>query len=770
MIPILFSPNVREYNNNGLGVLVDVDYCTVTEERNGEFELKLQYPVSGRHYDDLAVDCQILAKANETGKPQAFRIYSISKPMNGIVTVSAEHVSYELSSIIVSPFSATSVGDALNKIKANSINENPFDFWTDKNTVATMSQNVLLSARSLLGGVSGSVLDVYTGEYEFDNYSVKLHKNRGTDNGVVISYSKNLTGVKCDERIDGVVTGAIAYWSAETDGILLSVYGDLQTIDTDLSYSRNIIVDCSSDFEDPPSIDALNERAREYVEKHKNIPYFSVSVEFVNLGDTEEYKQYKGLYRVNLCDTVTVKHPVYGIDVKAKVVKTVFDSVNEKYEKIQIGETSANISKTIASQEKEISKKIGRSDLEKAVSNATNSIAGNKGGYFVIYPSATNAQEVLFLDEPSVEEAKNVWRWNLSGLGHSSNGYNGPFGTAITADGQIVADFITAGELNGAIITAGTISADQISTGVLSSVNGYSYFSLNTGAAVFGGKEYNTTINQGGISQSLKSTYGVVGGLIPTGDASKYYESAYYVDGHSSGFSIDYQHQDESFSAIAVFDKNGVVLDKVLKVNNTGNTARGVVVYRTTTLGTNCVSLGVSSLKSNPSGCFDVYNFGNEQNSYTRLEFARSNGEAYVSIRGAIVDNGVATYSNDLELGKNMWFAGSMVASSMVASSFDVSSVERKKENIEEQQSVLQMFKGSKIYNFDYKEKKGKNKRVGFVIERETPECVICDDKEHINLYSMASLNWRATQELLERLESLEKRCYNNGKQNQNET
>lgn len=586
MMPILFAPKSREYNNNGLGVLVDVGYCTVIEERNGAFELELQYPVNGNHYADLAVDCQILAKPNETSNPQAFRIYNISKPMNGVVTVRAEHISYELSSVVVSPFSASNVLEALSKIKSNSVTENVFTFRTDKNTVANMSHSTPISARSLLGGVAGSVLDTYNGEFEFDNYTVKLHQNRGDDNGVVIAYAKNLTGVKCEERSDGIVTGAIAYWSGETYGIAQAVYGDLQTIETSLSYSRNVIVDCSSEFETPPSKASLNEYATKYIQNHKNVPYFSVSVEFVNLGDTEEYKQYKGLYRVNLCDTVTVRHPLYGIDVKAKVIKTVFDSVREKYEKIEIGEYSANISQTIAAQEKEIAQKVGFSELDKAVANATASIAGNKGGYVVLYPSAVQPQELLILDKPSIGEAANVWRWNLSGLGHSNTGYNGDFTTAITADGQIVADFITTGTLNASLLNVINLSADSINTGILSSKDGKTFLDLNSGElqmhskgvfATIGSSDNSTAfvLRENGIgdlfsfySPTSYSIWAMTGGAAITSPRSQAETGVFFQDyalsvwGHFNGF-VSGMSINPSQRKVSLYarDVNGATLD-----------------------------------------------------------------------------------------------------------------------------------------------------------------------------------------------------------------
>lgn len=670
MMPILFAPKSREYNNNGLGVLVDVGYCTVIEERNGAFELELQYPVNGNHYADLAVDCQILAKPNETSNPQAFRIYNISKPMNGVVTVRAEHISYELSSVVVSPFSASNVLEALSKIKSNSITENVFTFRTDKNTVANMSHSTPLSARSLLGGVAGSVLDTYTGEFEFDNYTVKLHQKRGADNGVVIAYAKNLTGVKCEERSDGVVTGAIAYWTGETDGIAQAVYGDLQTIETSLSYSRNVIVDCSSEFTDPPSKESLNEYATKYIKEHKNVPYFSVSVEFVNLGDTEEYKQYKGLYRVNLCDTVTVRHPLYGIDVKSKVVKTVFDCVREKYEKIEVGEVSANISQTIVAQEKEIAQKVGFSELDKAVANATSAIAGNKGGYVVLYPNAIQPQELLILDKPIIGEAANVWRWNLSGLGHSNTGYNGDFTTAITADGQIVADFITTGTLDAKNLTVKNLNAGSITSGVLTSTNGRSSFSLDTGTAQFGGDTYYTQISSGAIRQYLSSAGGLIGGFLPIGTKEELWESVFYDKENSNGVSVNRRNADGTLTGVVSFNlENEFVI-----TTNSGKTEDvpwAIRHYRKSIFNGKTsvqqLNIGLSKTVENDYPCVCLeHGLGGASNAITRIDIYKGSGEAYSVIRSCHQGN----YSPKLEIGQKLWWGGDFHSYGGITASF----------------------------------------------------------------------------------------------------
>lgn len=342
MIPFLFRPDATEFYNEGIGAMVDAASCRITEERNGTYELQMQYPVSGNLFQYISVDCIIVAKPNTSKESinQAFRIYKITKPVSGLVTINAEHISYQLSNIIVNPFYSTQASDALNKIRDNSISENPFTFYTDIDDLAfgEVQFDVPTSARALLGGIDYSVLDAFGGEYEFNNFNVYLFKNRGLDRGVTIEYGKNLVGFKLEEKLNGIATGALCVWTEfdEDGNVLNQVYGDLERAYTHLSYSRDVVVDCSSEFDEVPTREQLNEKAQEFLLKSKNDMYISATVEFVNLGDTEEYKQFKHLEEVNICDTITVKHPIYGFSAKTKVVKTVYDVIAERYEKIQV--------------------------------------------------------------------------------------------------------------------------------------------------------------------------------------------------------------------------------------------------------------------------------------------------------------------------------------------------------------------------------------------------------------------------------------------------
>jgi phage minor structural protein len=489
MNPILFNPKETEFESFGLGVLSDCVSCQVTEERNGVFECEFQYPVSGLHYDLLQNDCLIKTKPNETKEPQLFRIYQISKPLNGIVTCKAEHISYRLNSITVSSFTAGSAAEALVKLKANSAVENPFTFWTDLSTKAQMTVEVPSSCRSLLGGTEGSFLDVYGGEFEWDNYTVKIHKKRGQDNGVVIEYGKNLTDLNQEEAISNLITGVHPYWRStgteEEPGELVELDGEkVITVRTDYSYPRIIPLDLSGEFEEKPTSQQLEEKAREYIEKSGIlVPSVSLKVSFAPLWQSPEYEKYQLLERVSLCDEVTVRFPKLGVDAKAKVIKTVYDALRERYVSIELGDAKSNFADTIVNNTKELEKVKnevkGFPELMKGeIDRATDWIT-NGAGYMVAVKDANgNWKEICSLDVPDLDKALHVWRWNNGGFGYSGTGYNGPYAVAITQDGHIVADFIT----------TGTLTANIIRAGILSSLDGKSYWNLETGELVVSGE------------------------------------------------------------------------------------------------------------------------------------------------------------------------------------------------------------------------------------------------------------------------------------------
>ena len=417
MIPILYNSTETDFTTQGLGALADAISCRVTEERNGIYELEMEYPQTGIHFEDIRNGNIIMAIPSPYRAAQPFRIYRVTKPLNGNVTVYASHISYDLNKIPVSPFSASSASSALAGIKTNMQIQNNFQFWTDKTTDADFSAQVPAACRSLLGGQEGSILDVYGGEYEWDRFAVRLYNKRGADSGVVIRYGKNLTGLNQEGDISSLVTGICPYWFSD---------GTLVMCDPPIIYREGMTaqsavpVDFTQQFENAPTAAQLQEAAESYIENNDiGEPIVSLDVEFIQLEQMSEFEGMALLEKCDLCDTVTVQYEQAGIDVEAEIVSIQTDVLLERYEKMQVGSIRANIAQTIADQQAQISQIGSSSVIQVAIQNATNWITGGRGGY-VIFQLNANGQpdEILIMDQPSVESAQKVWRWNQGGLGY----------------------------------------------------------------------------------------------------------------------------------------------------------------------------------------------------------------------------------------------------------------------------------------------------------------------------------------------------------------
>lgn len=500
MKPVLFPAGATAFNTNGLGRLSNAISCFVEEERNGKYELELEYPVDGIHFSEITHSRIIKAIPADGKDPQPFRIYYISKPINGKVTVKAEHISYQLNHIpLVPPLAATTPAEALLKIENNTCEVCPFEFWTDKSSQGSWSVDVPISARAALGGEKGSVLQVFGGgEFEWDGYTVRLYQERGIDRNVTIRYGKNLTDLRQEESIDSTITGIAPYWrgtpkgsDAEETVILPEKVLHSQNASY-YPYQRTVPLDLSSEFDDKPTEAQLREVARAYMSANNiGVPKVSIKISFVALWQTEEYRNIANLERVNLCDTVHVVFPSLGVNATAKVIRTKYNVLNEMYDEIEIGEASGNMAKTLRSDiDKSVdisteSVRSAKSELRKAIEHATELITGGLGGYVVFSQNEDGEpEEILIMDKPDVAQAVNVIRLNKNGIGFSRNGYGGPFANAWTIDGRLVADFIT----------TGTLTAVLIKAGILSDVNNLNYWNMETGefrlaaTATVGGK------------------------------------------------------------------------------------------------------------------------------------------------------------------------------------------------------------------------------------------------------------------------------------------
>jgi phage minor structural protein len=514
MIPILYSENTTQFNTNGLGRLDDLIDCTVTEERNGEFYLIATIPITSRMYPLIGLSKIIYAVAHDGDDGQAFRISKISKPFDGKVEIEAQHISYQLSWIPLKPFTAGNCPEAISKIVTMSAENNPFTFWTDIQTVANYSQEVPASVRSRLGGTEGSLLDVYGGEYEFDNYTVKLHSARGQNKGVTLRYGKNITDIKQEESIESTYTGICPYWQGNDDTLVtISGYVVESEYASHYPFNRTKIVDFSSEFENEPTGAQLLAAAQSYINRNNiGVPSVSIDVSFIALWQTEEYKDIANLERVQLCDTVTVLFDKLDIAVTAKVVRTEYDVLMERYNEITIGSVSSSLATTISGMDNEVTQNIknAKSEMQKAINNATAQITGAKGGVIQTHFNADGEPyEMTIANNKNLASATKVWRWNIGGLGFSNTGYDGQYRTAITQDGSIVADFITTGTLDASQANITNINASNINTGTVKNAkNNDNYWNLLTGEfKTTNGTFVNATVTGNFTSAASDGTY-----------------------------------------------------------------------------------------------------------------------------------------------------------------------------------------------------------------------------------------------------------------------
>ena len=503
MIPILYNRDETRFVTNGIGRLSDCTRFIVTEERNGIYEAEFDYPITGVHFDEISLGKIVACTHDDKHDIQPFVIYSRSVPdLNGIVTFNAHHISYRLNDVVVMPYTAGSVAAALNGISINSVNSNPFTFWTDKTTTAEFTNEVPRNARNMLGGEENSILDVFGGgDYEFDKFTVKLHAHRGQDSDVEIRYSKNLTNLS--QTIDGgeSYNAVVPYWMG-SEGELVTLPEKMLVFsgtEPQIAYltDHNLIIirtetdepievaytiadaapmDLSDAFEEQPTVEQLRAAAIARFETSDAwLPNENLTVDFVQLWQTAEFEEYSALQRVSLCDTVSVYYPQVGIsEVKQRVVKVVYDVLMDRYDSIELGQVQTSLGQAIQTQ---IMENVPTTSMmDAAIQYATDLIRGGLGGYVVMTPGANGyPQEILIMDTPDVDTAVNVWRFNQGGLGHSHSGYQGPFDDiALTQDGKINASMITTGVLNANLITAGMITDST----------GRNYWNLDSGQLV----------------------------------------------------------------------------------------------------------------------------------------------------------------------------------------------------------------------------------------------------------------------------------------------
>lgn len=510
MIPILFEKTETSFTTNGVGRLSDAISCIVTEERNGAYELEMEYVEGGAHSAEIDIDSIIYAKPAAYSTDQPFRVYKMTKPLNRRFKIYARHISYDLANIIVMPCGPYyGASTALAGMAANTTGMNGFTIGTvTASQTGTFTVNAPASFRNWIGGREGSILDIYGGELEWDKKVVKLHQSRGTNRGLTLRYGKNISDISQDQDNGWTVTGLVPYYKDANEVVL--TLPEKAVYKSGASYStptRLTNLDCQSMIDEQaireanPSdteaqiegklINAMRTAAQAYADANlTGVPDSSIEVSFVNLGDTEEYKAEKSLFtQAGLCDTVTVYFERLGIQAQEKIIKTVYNTLLERFESLTIGKARANlgdkfgsisasVSGSAAATEKHAAdmaaereaEAIAAAEANAAAAIATNTalITGVDGGYVRINRDSNGKPyEILIMDNPDIAQAVKLWRWNINGLGYSETGYNGTYTTALSMAGIFNTDFIAANTLSGTKIIAGTLDAGKITTGTL---------------------------------------------------------------------------------------------------------------------------------------------------------------------------------------------------------------------------------------------------------------------------------------------------------------
>lgn len=454
MKPILFAKDATNFNTNGLGTL-DAISCLITEERNGVFEMELTIAEASLHASEIEMTSIILAKVPDKQDKQAFRVYKITKPINGIFKVFAQHISYQLSFIPCMPFSvlasASACNDTLQGLKTNAVESCPFTFFTDVTTVASYIQEAPASIRSRLGGIAGSVLDNFGGEFDWDNYTVSLLAHRGvTVPQVTLRYGKNITDLNQEENIADTITGIVPYWQS-SDGettvtlpekVINSPYA------ASYPYKRTVPFDFSQAFDEEPTQAQLRAKAQAYMNASGvGVPKVSIKLSFVELADTEEYKDISPMQQVHLCDNVSVFFEKLNISTTAEIVKYVYDVLLERYDSVEIGSLRSTLSSTINANSEGIKAldnntrrmfKSYSAEVGELVDEATAWLTSGDGYVVAHKDSYGNWKEILFMDTADESTAVNVLRINQNGIGFSSTGVAGPYTQAWTLDGKMV--------------------------------------------------------------------------------------------------------------------------------------------------------------------------------------------------------------------------------------------------------------------------------------------------------------------------------------------
>lgn len=349
MTPILYENTEKAYISNGLGRLRDALDVRVAEERNNIFECDFDYPVGGAHYDDIICGRTVGVTHDDTGDVQPFDIVSYSRPIDGVVSFHCTHISYRQNGLTVmtNPAGINTLADALTRLKTAQPSS-PFTYEADFTAEGYMAaaDGIPRTVRQLLGGVEGSILDTYGGEFEWDRFNVKLKRARGEKKDFTIRYGLNMSDYKEDTDFTEAYNSCIPYWASGNE----IVVGYKTGIGLPQWAGRDICkpMDLTDKFESKPTRTQLSNLARTILaSREPHLPKQSIEVDFIQLQNTGEFEQFENLLKCRLCDSIDVIFPRYNMRGTYKIVKTVWDALRDRYASLELGSLSTTLSEAL---------------------------------------------------------------------------------------------------------------------------------------------------------------------------------------------------------------------------------------------------------------------------------------------------------------------------------------------------------------------------------------------------------------------------------------
>lgn len=408
MRPILFNKNEQSFDTYGLGEL-NVTKGTVTRERNGNYTLYAEIPVNDPAVASLEKEMKLKADAGLRTKNQTFEISRIVKDSSNIVKIYGQHISHKLEYMVLRNATAFngSAFSALSIWRGALIGDLRFDVWSDIQTTGkgVFDISKMENARQALGGVEGSILDIYGGEYEFDNMTVRLHKQLGRTAPTVLEYGRNILSAELDETIESAYTSVLpfaTYTPDKPEGDTSDNQPDPVTVTLPENYvdskykalyahRRIKVVDFSSEFKsdskskDIPTPDKLRKIAIDYMERNAiGKPKINIKIEYADLAKTLDYADNGWIEELELCDIVPIYYPQIGLtDETAKVTTITYDFVNERNESVEFGDIGTNVRATmqsgLAGRVDDIAK--AQQDFENSLPDYLLNAQGNKVWY-----------------------------------------------------------------------------------------------------------------------------------------------------------------------------------------------------------------------------------------------------------------------------------------------------------------------------------------------------------------------------------------------------